>query len=219
MRTASYVSDLDIDQKTATWLKEIRAGVAPRPNLVLRPENAALLVVDMVAYFADPSGRAYLPATAAILPKIQAILTAWRARSGTVIFTRHGHEGAYDLGMLGKFFSDHIALGEPESEIVSGLAPVAGETVIPKKTYDAFWNTPLQSILEERGVSQLLITGVLTHMCCETTARSAFCRGFEVYIPADATAANSEAHHLGSLSGLADSVAVVLGTAEVLARC
>jgi isochorismate hydrolase len=65
----------------------------------------------------------------------------------------------------------------------------------------------------------VLITGVLTHMCCETTARAAFCRGHEVYLPADATASSSEDRHLGSLLAMADACAVILDTEEVLARC
>jgi isochorismate hydrolase len=56
-------------------------------------------------------------------------------------------------------------------------------------------------------------------MCCETTARSAFCRGFEVYVGADATASSSEERHLQSLLAMADSVAVILGSGEILDRC
>ena len=63
---------------------------------------------------------------------------------------------------------------------------------------------------------QLVVTGVLTHMCCETTARSAFCRGFEVYLAVDAMATTSEDRHLGSLVGLSDCVGVPLTTDEIL---
>ncbi|MFC1540391.1 cysteine hydrolase, partial [Gemmatimonadota bacterium] len=86
-----------------------------------------------------------------------------------------------------------------------------------KNTYDAFLDTPLQLVLEEKGIEQVLVTGVLTHMCCETTARSAFCRGFEVYVAVDAMASKSEEHHLGSLHSMADSVAVMMSTREILA--
>ena len=219
MRRLGYVSDRNLDAKAGAWLDRIRRSTAPRPHLVLEPRSAALIVIDMLRYFADPSGRAYLPAASAILPRIQAILAAFRALGGTIVFTRHGHEGPHDLGMLGRFFSDHIAWDEPESEILPALAPLPGEPVLRKKTYDAFLGTELGAILEKKGARQLLITGVLTHMCCETTARSAFCRGFEVYVPVDATASNTEAHHVGSLLGMADSVAVALSTEEVIRRC
>ena len=88
--------------------------------------------------------------------------------------------------------------------------------MVRKTTYDAFLNTELEDILGSAGVDQVLVTGVLTHMCCETTARSAFCRGFEVYVAADATASSREELHLGSLVSMADSVAVIVGSEEVL---
>jgi len=118
--------------------------------------------------------------------------------------------------MLGKFFSDWIATDEPDAEIIPELTPLDNERVIRKNTYDAFLDTPLQSTLEEKGIDQVLVTGVLTHMCCETTARSAFCRGFEVYVAVDAMASKSEDHHLGSLLSMADSVAVMMSTREIL---
>jgi isochorismate hydrolase len=136
-----------------------------------------------------------------------------------VVFTRHGHEGPHDLGVMGKFWGDYIRADEPDAEILSQLSPNAGEPVIRKTTYDAFVGTDLAQILEDRGIEQVLVTGVLTHMCCETTARSAFCRGFEVYVVADGTASSSEERHCASLMAMADSVAVVMSADEVLERC
>ena len=172
--------------------------------------------MDMNAYFATPAGRSYLPMTEQIIPNLKLLIDYWRTVGAAVIFTRHGHEGEHDLGMLGRFFSDYIRVDEPESEIIPELSPRNHETVIRKKTYDAFLGTPLNSTLEERGIDQVLVTGVLTHMCCETTARSAFCRGFEVYVAVDAMASSSEERHLGSLLSMADSVAVMMSTAEIL---
>ncbi len=121
--------------------------------------------------------------------------------------------------MLGRFFSDYIRAGEPEADIIPALAPIDGEPVIRKTTYDAFLGTPLEAMLKENGCDQLLVTGVLTHMCCETTARAAFCRGFEVYLPADGLASSCEEKHLNSLLAMADAVAVVLSTEEIHERC
>jgi nicotinamidase-related amidase len=170
----------------------------------------------MLRYFADPAGRCYLPAASAVVPRIAALLRAFREAGGLVVFTRHGHRGAGDLGMLGKFFSDYIREGEPDAAIVPALKPAPGEPVVRKTTYDAFLGTPLEETLLEYEIEQVVVTGVLTHMCCETTARAAFCRGFEVYVPVDAVASSSEERHLGSLLSMADAVAVVTSTAEVL---
>jgi bifunctional isochorismate lyase/aryl carrier protein len=219
LRSQEYTGSDTLARQTQAWLEQIRASVAPRPQLQLDPARCALLVVDMLRYFVDPEGRCYLPAGEAIIPRIAALLESWRGRQATVIFTQHAHEGQQDLGMLGRFFSDYIRAGEAQSEIVAALAPRPGEPVIRKTTYDAFWQTSLPEILAARGCGQILVTGVLTHMCCETTARSAFCRGLEVYVAADGTASSSAALHLGSLHAMADAVAIVLGVDEILARC
>jgi len=205
-----------IELRSEAWLREIRGKVAPRPRLSLDPRRAALLVMDMNVHFASSRGRSYLPMTELIIPNIALLLDHWRTIGAEAIFTRHGHQGEHDLGMLGKFFSDYIARDEPDAEIIPELAPLEDEVIIGKKTYDAFLDTPLQSILNRRGIEQVLITGVLTHMCCESTARSAFCRGFEVYGAVDAMASKSEDHHLGSLLSMADSVAVMMSTREII---
>ncbi len=218
MRAASYIDKSTIDTQTQKWLSKIKSQTAPRPNLTFQPRGAALLVIDMLHYFASPKGRSYLPATKAIVPQIQALIDAFRTNGLPIVFTQHCHEGEHDLGMLGRFFSDFIQTGKPESEIIAALQPLETEPVVQKKTYDAFLDTELHPILEKQGVHQVIITGVLTHMCCETTARSAFCRGFEVYLPADATASNCEERHLGALMGLADAVAIIMSTKEILER-
>jgi nicotinamidase-related amidase len=218
-RAKDYAGTIDLDAHTARWLSEIRRSVAPRPRLQLRPEKCGLLVVDMLRYFASPEGRCFLPATVAMVPRLAALIQAWRPTGGGVFFTRHCHEGPHDLGMLGRFFSDHIRCGEPDSEIIPDLPRRPDDPVVRKTTYDAFLGTGLEESWRARGLTQVLVTGVLTHLCCETTARAAFCRGFEVYLAADATASSEERLHFGSLLGLADGVAVILSTREILERC
>ena len=173
----------------------------------------------MQRYFADPHGRCHLPADGRGDPADRVLRDAWRRLGGTVIYTQHGHAGSDDLGVLGRFFDDYIRRDEPDARIVAALAPAPGEPVIPKATYDAFWNTPLAETLAQRRVTQVLVTGVLTHVCCETTARAAFCRGFDVFVAADATASSREELHTGSLRAMADAIAIVLGVDEVIARC
>jgi isochorismate hydrolase len=219
MRSTAYICKTSIDDRAESWLEEIRSGIAPRSHLELEPSRAALLVVDMVQYFADEGGRCFLPAAGVIIPGIARLVKCWRGLGRPVVFTRHCHRVEDDLGMMGRFFSDYIHAGKPEAEIVRGLAPLSGEVVIEKNTYDAFIGTELEATLKDMNVDQLIITGVLTHMCCDTTARSAFCRSFEVYLPVDALASNSEARHLSSLCNLADAVAIPMSIKEVLSLC
>jgi nicotinamidase-related amidase len=218
LRTTDYIGE-EIIAKTASWLSVIRGSVAQRPHLVLNPPRAALLVIDMQRYFAHQSGRCFLGASKAAVLRIKLLLDTWRQRGGLTIFTRHSHTGLNDLGMLGRFFSDYIKEGDKSAEIIEALSPEPHEIVIRKNTYDAFLNTPLESLLHDHGIEQVVICGVLTHMCVETTARSAFCRGFEVYIPADGTASSREDLHVNSLLAAADSFAIVTSVDEVILAC
>lgn len=218
MRATPYVTPATLDSAVARWLGDVRRSVAPRPHLKLEPQRCALLVLDMIRHFAEPAGRAFIPASEAVAPRIAVLVDAWRARGAPVAFTRHGHDGEGDLGMLGRFYPrDFIREGQPESELVAVFRPRAGEPVFRKRTYDAFAGTGLEAWLRERGAEQVLVAGVLTHLCCETTARSAFVRGFEVHVAADATATTNERLHLGSLLALADGFAALTSSAEAAA--
>jgi bifunctional isochorismate lyase/aryl carrier protein len=94
-----------------------------------------------------------------------------------------------------------------------------GDMIIRKRTYDALHDTGLAGQLREMGCSQVLVAGLLTHMCCATTARSAFVHGFETHFLVDATATTNETLHQAALLTLADSVAICHTTREVLDQC
>jgi len=215
MRANNAITKQNLAQYTGQWLEEIRAEVHPRPQLILDEERCALLIVDMNNYFSDPRGRGFFSAAAAIVPQIQILMNCFRRSKRPVLFTRHGHDGPDDTFALGRFFTDFIARDSADAQIIDALSPLQEEPVFEKKTYDAFLNAGLEAYLKTAGVSQLLIAGVLTQMCVETTARTAFCRNFDVFIPADATATTTPEIHLRSLHGMASAVAKILCTAEI----
>jgi isochorismate hydrolase len=215
MYTEPFITPGNIDSKCREWLAAVQKYTHPRQQLVLDPPRCALVIVDMLNYFANPDGRVYLPSTEVVTLRISKLLEYWRSIGAPVVFTRHCHEGENDLGMLGRFFSDYIRCGEVESEIISELSPRPEEQVFRKNTYDAFFETGLNEYLRSKAVEQVLITGVLTQMCCETTARSAFVRDYEVYIAADALTTSSEELHVGSLMNLASGFAVVTDTNSI----
>lgn len=218
-RGEAYVTVETLDRRLAGWLDEVRQTTRRRPGFELQPSTCALLVIDMQRHFACRDGRAFLPATTAIIPRVWALLALWRARGAPVAFLRHGHRGPDALGIMGRFYSDWLRTGEADAEIIKELRPEPEELIISKRTYDSFYETELEPMLRARGVGQVLVTGVLTHLCCEATARSAFVRGFEVYLAADGTASSSEALHLGSLRAAADGFGIVMSSREVLRQC
>jgi bifunctional isochorismate lyase/aryl carrier protein len=218
-RAMEYVTVQNVDERGRHWAAEVRGQVRPRPHLRLVPSRAALLVIDMVRYFGHPSGDAYLPASAAVIWQLRRLLPVWRRAGGRIVATRHGHDGPHDAGMLGRFFMDTIPWDSPASGLLPELPLEPGDMIIRKRTYDALHDTGLAGQLREMGCSQVLVAGLLTHMCCATTARSAFVHGFETHFLVDATATTNETLHQAALLTLADSVAICHTTREVLDQC
>ena len=119
-------------------------------------------------------------------------------------------------GAMGRWWREILQDGDPMGELDPRLD--ARGRIITKTQYDAFYGTNLEKILREQGARGVVVCGVMTHLCCETTARSAFVTGFDVYLPVDATATYTEALHRASLLTLAHGFAVPLLTADLLRR-
>ena len=172
------------------------------------PEKAALLVIDMQRYFnsiAQP-----------IVDNVISLIECFRANKGKILFTRHGHrDPKTDGGMMARWWGDLISYGSEEWELIDELHVQAGDTIIDKKRYSAFFDTELDDLLRNAGIEDLVITGVLTNCCCETTARDAFMRDYRVFFVADATAAPAEELHLASLKNLAYGFAYVVTTRDL----
>lgn len=189
-----------------------------RPDVIFRPGRTALLVIDMQKVFADPEGKTYLPMSAGACERLVELVTACRAARMPVVFTRHVHVyPEQDGGSMARWWRSLILEDDPQSELVDALKPAQNERVITKCRYSAFAGTPLEMVLRSLGVEDLLLGGVMTNLCCETTAREAFVRDFNVFFLADATAAADEILHLSSLRNIAYGFGRVLGTAEALA--
>jgi nicotinamidase-related amidase len=94
--------------------------------------------------------------------------------------------------------------------------PIANGELIIKSQYDAFYNTSLETILQKQAVTQVVICGVMTHLCCETTVRSAFIRGYEVLFPIDGTATYNRHFHLATLTNLAHGFTSIVTMDDLL---
>jgi nicotinamidase-related amidase len=108
--------------------------------------------------------------------------------------------------------------GSPESEVHPDLAPRPGEKVVLKHRYSAFYNTDLETVLRCMRVEDLVITGLMTNLCCESTARDAYFRDHRVFFPADGNGSVDEELHVASLRNLAFGFAYVTTVDEIAAR-
>ncbi|TDL44014.1 cysteine hydrolase family protein [Microbacterium oleivorans] len=163
-------------------------------------EATAVLVVDMQRAFFDNNdslGRSGVDVTPlrAAIPGTKRLIADARAAGVPVIFTRYVyHDGMVDFGPIrgvkaqDRVASNSLGAGEPEIEIIDELAPLPGEIVIDKSRPSAFYGTRLEPVLTGLGIRNLVICGVTTNICVETTARDAGQRDYGTYVVRDAVA-------------------------------
>ena len=214
-----YFTSEKLAQQYEAMLGELELGRKGR-RLIFEAESAALLVVDMQRVFLEEASHAFIPAAAAIVEGIVELANVFSKRELPVIVTRHGNT-VEDSGMMSKWWGNLVERDDPLSEIVAELgegSPVweREPVVVAKSQYDAFYGTCLDEVLRERGVKQLVITGVMTNLCCETTARAGFVRGYEVFFVGDGTAAYNREFHRASLRNLAFGVAELVSAGEIM---
>ena len=177
------------------------------------PEEAALLILDMQRYFLDESSHAYIPSANAIIPNVICLREKFLNRGLPVFLTRHINTKA-NAGQMGTWWRDLITRESPSSSLADSIFHEKA-FLLEKCQYDAFFLTDLEKLLSAQGVKQVVITGVMSHLCCETTARSAFVRGFQVFFVIDGTADYNRHFHLASLLNLSHGFALPVLTREL----
>jgi bifunctional isochorismate lyase/aryl carrier protein len=185
-----------------------------RRDFKINKDKVALLVIDMQRHFCDKSSSFFVPKSDLLAQKLMKLVDAFRASKRPVIFTRHIDSDNEENLML-RWWSEKIKEDDPMSEVADVLEPGKGVTVI-KHQYDGFLNTEMGKILRDKGVRQVVVGGVLTNLCCETTARSAFMRGFEVYFLEDGTATFTKEMHEAALLNLSYGFAILTKIDDVL---
>src|SRR5579862_1111188 len=184
-------------------MPNVKIEAEPAP-LSIDTDKAALVIIDMqrdfleAGGFGEALGNDVSRLQAAVEP-CRATLAAARSLSMLVIHTREGHRP--DLsdapphkvnrgdprnrigarGPMGRI----LVRGEAGHDIIPELYPQPGEPVIDKPGKGAFWATDLHAVLQNRGIKQLIVTGVTTEVCVHTTVREANDRGYDCLVPAD----------------------------------
>ncbi|MDI6725667.1 MAG: isochorismatase family protein [Smithellaceae bacterium] len=222
-----YFTAETIEKKTGDFLGEISHLTRGR-GVTWGRERIALLVLDMQQFFFSPLSHAFIPSARAIVPGVKELIRAFRGKGLPVIFTRHINS-PQNSGSMGRWWGDIIQPRSPLADLIGELDPKDG-LLMEKSQYDAFYQTDIEEVLRkfwaretsEGNVAeapiQLVICGVMTHLCCETTARSAFVRGFEVLFVVDGTATYNEDFHRASLLNLSHGFAFSVTVKEILAN-
>jgi len=170
----------------------------------LADKPPALIIIDMQRDFVEAGGFGSslgndVEPLQRIIPVIARLLATFRRLNLPVIHTREAHKPDLsdcppakrlrgdckirigDSGPMGRLLID----GEPGNAIVEALAPISGELELTKPGKGAFYATDLHEILQRRGIEQLIVTGVTTEVCVQTTMREANDRGYEVLLVED----------------------------------
>ncbi|HEX2887981.1 cysteine hydrolase [Vineibacter terrae] len=184
-------------------MPQIHARPGP---FMFAPPHLALVVIDMQRDFIEPGGFGAalgndVTPLRAIVPAVRRLIDGFRVAGLTVVHTRECHKPDLsdcppakrlrgtpslrigDPGPMGRI----LIAGEPGSDILPELAPLPHEVVIDKPGKGAFYATPLQAALAARSVTHLVLAGVTTEVCVQTTMREANDRGYECLLAEDAT--------------------------------
>lgn len=200
------------------------------------PKNAALLVIDMQNDYCSSSGAfASVGLDPSMIhdmtPRLLRLVSAARTTSVPVIFTRSLYNSKENW-YLSEVWLEHKARrqngiyvstpalreGSWGADFVNELKPKEDELVVTKHRYNAFYGTDLEIALKAKGIKSLIISGVSTNVCVESTARDAFFRDFYVVFTSDCTATNNggiEAHE-ATLKNIDRSFGIVVASDQII---
>jgi len=192
-------------------------------------DHTALLVIDMQNGFCHPEGSFAklgldVSLCTAAVAGCRRLVDAAHAAGVPVIYTRYVYRADYrDGGVLVQEImpalgsSGSLAAGSWDAELVDELPPTPDDFVIDKNRYSAFYGTGLEPVLTSLGVRNLVLCGVTTNMCVETTARDASQRDYRTFVVSDATGELEESRHEAALATLGFGFGAVVTTADVVA--
>lgn len=196
--------------------------------------SCALVIIDMQRDFVEPGGFGEslgndVSPLMRIVPAVSTLLDGFRYNNLCIIHTRECHQADLsdcppsklnrgspttrigDAGPMGRVLID----GEPGAEIIPALTPLPDEVVIVKPGKGAFYNTELDAILQSNGITHLIVAGVTTEVCVQSTLREANDRGYECLLATDATASYFPAFKQNTIDMIRAQGAIVGWTATV----
>jgi len=216
---------------TPDVLKELtRRRGKLHPYEQLAPAKTALLVVDMQNYFMAEGEPACCPPAREIVPNVNALAAKVRLTGGLVVWiqTEAKPETPDDWANLYECYSPEAKEKRQENLAHDGsgfplwptLVTTPQDALVVKTRYSAFiqGSSNVEDVLRGRGIETVLVAGVATNVCCESTARDAMMRGFRTIMVSDANAAFTQENHEHALRNFLIIFGDVQSTDEVIGR-
>lgn len=197
----------------------------------VEPRRTALLVIDMQQAWTQAHGPMHTPTTQDIVPAINRIAAALRDRGGKVAWVQHANSPPGTPLYWATYYDNFVAPARRAASFAS-LAPESplhaldphldvreGDLRLTKYRFSLFTRNPAdpEALLRAAGIDTVIVTGVATHICCESTARDAMMRDFRVFMPHDAVTAATPDQHLAGLGSVMQVFADVRPTEPLLA--
>ncbi|MDD4933881.1 MAG: cysteine hydrolase [Methylacidiphilaceae bacterium] len=173
----------------------------------------AVIVVDMLAEFVR--GKLATGRECVVIEPLTALLSAARKAKRPIIYVGDAHLPC-DPEL--RVWGEHAMKGSDGSRVITELTPQSGDYVLEKRTYSAFFETGLDSLLRSLGVETAILTGLHTHLCIRHSAADAFFRGYRIVVPIDCVTAFTEAEQGSGLEDLHRNYGAELVTSPDLAR-
>ena len=213
-------------------LDEVRERVTRRRGGVavfdrLNPRQTAHIVVDLQNGFMGQGQVRETPMARAIVPNVNRISAALRAAGGIVVYTQHTADAEAIRSWPVYFdhfctdrtrFIEAFAPGNPGHALWPELDVAKEDLLVIKRRFGAFvpGSSDLHALLKDRGIDTLIISGTLSQVCCESTARDAMMMNYKVFFITDANATLTDAEHSGTLSAMAHTFCDVRDTQSML---
>jgi ureidoacrylate peracid hydrolase len=190
------------------------------------PRYAALIVVDVQNDFVSPEGSAGkrgddVGAAMAMIPNLTGLIDQARKVGFTVVYIRTTHSDWTDTASWIYRTSQKSGLntcreGTWGAEFYDGIAPLPSERVVIKHRYSAFINTDLNTVLKARGIQSILVCGVATNVCVETTARDGYMYDYYVTMIDDCSAAYDAKLHMSTLENIRRHFGLVASSHQII---
>lgn len=191
------------------------------------PKSTAVIVVDVQNDFChsdSPLARIGMDVTAAqeMVPRLLQLIDSARGAGATIVWVKMvSNDNTISPAAL-----EHRQRTRPNAQMICvegtwgtelyRVEPEPGEPIVVKRRYSAFVDTDLQLILRSKGIASLILTGVATNVCVESTARDAYMRDYYVTFVEDCSAAYDQAKHDATLRNMADHFGVVVTSDEIM---
>lgn len=194
-------------------------------NINIEANKTALIVIDMQKGFIEKGAFLEVEAARNMIPTLQKLISVCRENAIPIIYTRMSHQFIKST-VYPELWPDHfkkdgspiLVPGSREFELVDELEVTDEDLIVDKDRYSAFFGTKLDIILKEKGIQNVIITGLASNVCCESTARDAFFLNYRVVFLDDCNATLNDEMHRGAVENIKLVFGYVLNSQELVEK-